>query len=104
MRMVTLDGRPAADGQPLFVAFVNSLHWDQGAPIELIGSDAQLAAWLAEQGLAALHPPAGSLPAVHRLRAHARAVTEALAAGRALPQADMAALTAALGAPSGQLA
>jgi predicted RNA-binding Zn ribbon-like protein len=102
MRVVTLDERAGADGQPLFVDFVNTLHWYEGVPIELIGTDADLAAWLAERGWAA-QPVAGSLPAVHRLRGHARAVTEALAQGRTLPAADMAALADALAAPPGHL-
>jgi predicted RNA-binding Zn ribbon-like protein len=103
MRLVTLDEPAAAAGQPLFVDFVNTLHWSEGAPIELIGTDAQLAAWLAEHGLGA-QGLAGRLPAVHRLRARARAVTEALATGRTPPVAAMAALEAALGAPPGHLA
>jgi predicted RNA-binding Zn ribbon-like protein len=102
MRLVTLDEPAAAAGQPLFVDFVNTLHWYEGAPIELLGTDAQLAAWLAEHGLPA-HHATGRLPTVHRLRGHVRAVTEALAAGRPPPEADMSALNAALGAPSGHL-
>src|ERR671925_87095 len=98
MRMVTLGG-PAAGRQPLFVDFVNTLHWYEGVPIELIGSDAELAAWLAEQGLPDQDLDA-CLPAVHRLREHARAVTEALAMGRTPPEADMAAVSAALAAPT----
>ena len=57
--------------QPLFVEFVNTLHWYEGAPIELIGSESDFAAWLLEQGL----PPAdvtGCLPDIHRLREHVR--------------------------------
>jgi predicted RNA-binding Zn ribbon-like protein len=104
MRLVTLDRGPvAASGQPLFVDFVNTLHWYEGAPIELIGTDAEFAAWLAERGLPAQHL-AGGLPAVHRLREHARAATEALAMGRTPPETDMAALEAALAAPTGHLA
>jgi predicted RNA-binding Zn ribbon-like protein len=103
MRLVTLDEAPGADGQPLFVDFVNTLHWYEGAPIELIGTDADLAAWLAEH-----HLPADDvdsrLPEVHRLREHARAVTEALASRRPLPDADLAALHGALSAPPGSLA
>ena len=97
-----LDG-PAAGGQPLFVDFVNTLHWYEGAPVELIGTDAEFAAWLAEHGLPAQHL-AGCLPAVHLLREHARAVTEALATGRTPPEVGMAALDAALTAPTGHLA
>jgi predicted RNA-binding Zn ribbon-like protein len=103
MRPVTLDAAPGAGGQPLFVEFVNTLHWYEGAPIELIADDAAFAAWLAEHGLPA-HDLAGSLPAVHRLREHLRAITEALAAGRPPLAADLAALEAALAAPTGQLA
>ena len=53
MRLVTLDAPPAARGQPLFVEFVNTLHWYEGLPIELIGDPAAFAAWLAEHGLPA---------------------------------------------------
>src|SRR5919199_1223755 len=81
MRVVTLDGLPGADGQPLFVDFVNTLHWYEGVPIELIGDDADFTVWLAERGLP-VHDVTGCLPAVHLLRGHARAVTEALAARR----------------------
>ena len=100
--MVTLDGLPGADGQPLFVDFVNTLHWYEGVPIELIGDDADFTVWLAERGLP-VHDVTGCLPAVHLLRGHARAVTEALAARRTPPEADIAALTAALAAPDGHL-
>ena len=102
MRLVTLEQASGADGQPLFVDFVNTLHWYEGAPIELIGTESEFAAWLVEHAL----PPddvAGCLPQIHRLRQHARALTEALAGRRALPDADMQALQAALAAPTGRL-
>jgi predicted RNA-binding Zn ribbon-like protein len=103
MRLVTLDGPVGAGGQPLFVDFVNTLHWYEGTPIELLGTDAEFAAWLAEHDLPAQHTT-GCLPTVHRLREQARAVTEALAVGRTPPEVDMAALEAALSAPPGHLA
>jgi predicted RNA-binding Zn ribbon-like protein len=103
MRLVTLNAPAVFGDQPLFVEFVNTLHWYEGAPIELIGSDAELATWLAEHDLPA-HDLAGRLPRVHRLRQHLRAVTEAVAVGQAPSQADMAALEAALAAPMGRLA
>jgi predicted RNA-binding Zn ribbon-like protein len=93
---------PTGAAQPLFIDFVNTLHWDEGVPIELIGTPAELAAWLADRAL----PAAGSqarLPALLELRAHARAVTEALATGRAVAPADLEALQRALAAPSGRL-
>jgi predicted RNA-binding Zn ribbon-like protein len=102
MRLVTLGERGAAGEQPLFVDFVNTLHWYEGAPIELIGSEAELAEWLAERGLAA-YDLSGSLPAIHALRDHTRGVTEALAAGRVPAKDDMAAVVAALAAPAGHL-
>src|SRR5690242_11380331 len=102
MRVVTLDEPARFDGQPLFVEFVNTLHWYEGAPIELIGTDSELAEWLVEHGLPA-DGVAGCLPAIHQLRAHVRGVTEALASHRPLPQADMQALEAALSAPTGSL-
>ena len=101
MRLVML-AEPAELGQPLFVDFVNTLHWYEGVPIELIGTDPDLAAWLAERGLPAQHLH-GCLPALHALRAHARAATEALATGRTPSRADMDALNAALGAPAGRI-
>jgi len=102
MRLVTLADAPGADGQPLFVDFVNTLHWYEGVPVELIGTDAELAAWLAEHNLPA-RQLAGCLPAFHELRERVRSIIQALAAGR-LPLADdVAALNAALAAPAGQL-
>jgi predicted RNA-binding Zn ribbon-like protein len=100
MQLVTL---ASAGGQPLFVEFVNTLHWYEGLPIELIGTPADFAAWLAEHGLS-VHDPAACLPAVQVLREHVRAVTEALAASRPPLDAELAAIQAALGAPRGQLA
>ena len=44
------------------------------------------------------------MPAVHLFREHVRAITEALAAGRAPVEADLAALESALAAPPGHLA
>jgi predicted RNA-binding Zn ribbon-like protein len=102
MRLVTLDEVPNADGQPLFVDFVNTLHWYEGAPIELIGSKSDFAAWLAERGLPATDLK-GSLPEVHRFREHLRGLTEALASRRALPPADLDALESALSGPTGTL-
>jgi predicted RNA-binding Zn ribbon-like protein len=102
MRLVTLDEVSAPDGQPLCVEFVNTLHWYEGAPIELIGSESDFATWLVEHGLPA-DALTGCLPDVHRLREHVRSVTAALASRRALPDADMAALQAALSAPAGSL-
>jgi predicted RNA-binding Zn ribbon-like protein len=103
MRMVTLEGAPGPGGQPLFVEFVNTLHWYDGAPIELIGSEADFAAWLAEHGLPA-DDLAGGLPSVHVFREHVRGITEALAARRPPLDADLTALDAALRAPLGHLA
>jgi len=102
MRLVTLDEVPNAEGQPLFVEFVNTLHWYEGAPIELIGTDSEFAAWLLEHGLPA-PDVAGYVPAIHRFREQVRAATEALASRRAVPDAPMAALEAALAAPTGSL-
>jgi hypothetical protein len=61
-----LDDAPDAVGQPLFIDFVNTLHWYEGVPIELIGNDADFGAWLVEHGVPA-QDATGSLPAVHRL-------------------------------------
>jgi predicted RNA-binding Zn ribbon-like protein len=102
MRLVTLDEAPRPDGQPLFVDFVNTLHWYEGAPVELIGTDADFAAWLVEHRLPADDMP-GCLPEIHRLREHIRGLTKALASGTPLPEADVAELQAALSAPVGSL-
>jgi predicted RNA-binding Zn ribbon-like protein len=102
MRVVTLGDAARDDGQPLFVEFVNTLHWYEGAPIELIGTDSELAEWLVEHDLPA-DDVAVCLPDIHRFRAHVRGVTEALASRRPLPQADIEALEAALSAPTGSL-
>jgi predicted RNA-binding Zn ribbon-like protein len=93
----------AGAAQPLFVDFVNTLHWYEGAPIELIGTHADLAAWLAEHALPPVELDVDDLPAVHALREHARAATVALAAAKAPADADLAALNAALAAPAGRL-
>jgi predicted RNA-binding Zn ribbon-like protein len=102
MRLVTLDEAPGPDGQPLFVEFVNTLHWYEGAPIELIGTDAEFADWLLEQHLPQ-YTATGCLPEVHRLREHVRGLTTALATNRPLLNEDIAALQAALSAPIGSL-
>src|SRR5690349_1726320 len=101
MRVVTLED-VRFDGQPLFLEFVNTLHWYEGAPIELIGTERDFAEWLLEHGLPA-DDVAGCLPDIHRFREHVRGVTEALASQRPLPHADMQALEAALAAPTGNL-
>jgi|tagenome__1003787_1003787.scaffolds.fasta_scaffold20494572_2 predicted RNA-binding Zn ribbon-like protein len=103
MRLVTLDDATDADGQPLFVEFVNTLHWYEGLPVELIGTDADFAAWLTEHALPT-YDVTGELPDVHVLREHVRAVIVALVNRRALPDADLAAVHAALAAPTGSLA
>ena len=102
MRLVTLDEPAAAAEQPLFLDFVNTLHWYEGAPIELIGTDADLATWLDERGLPVrdLH---GALPALHALRDHARAVTEALASASPPSAADLEAVMASLALPTGRV-
>jgi predicted RNA-binding Zn ribbon-like protein len=102
MQVVTLVEPDAADGQPLFVNFVNTLHWDAGEPIELIGTDREFAAWLAEHGLAD-QPVTGGLSAVHVLREHTRALVAALASAQSPHEADRAALDVALGTPVGHL-
>ena len=102
MRLVTLDEAPGADGQPLFVEFVNTLHWYEGAPVELIGTESDFATWLAEHALPT-SDLTGSLADVHRLRAHVRGVTEALANRHEIPQRAMDAVQAALSAPDGSL-
>jgi predicted RNA-binding Zn ribbon-like protein len=99
MQLVTLDEPPDAGGQPLFVDFLNTLHWYEGAPIELIGTQPDFAAWLAEHGLPA-DDLDGCLPDVHRLREHVRGITRALAAHQPLPEDDIDALQTALSSPT----
>jgi len=103
MRLVTLDALPGADGQPLFLDFVNTLHWYEGVPVELIGSVEDLATWLTERGLPASDSAAGLTPA-HVLREHVRTIVRALAGRRRPAAADLDALRVALAAPPGRLA
>lgn len=102
MQLVTLEEPAGAGGQPLFVEFVNTLHWYEGMPVELIGTEADFAAWCAEQHLP-VDNVTGWLPRVHRFRENVRGLTVALADRQALPEADLGALNAALGAASGNL-
>jgi predicted RNA-binding Zn ribbon-like protein len=97
-----LDDARGAVGQPLFIDFVNTLHWYEGVPIELIGNDADFGAWLVQHGVPA-QDATESLPAVHRLRGHVRAITEELTTGRMPAEPDLQALKAALAAPFGHL-
>jgi predicted RNA-binding Zn ribbon-like protein len=101
MPLVTITELPPA-GQPLFVDFVNTLHWYEGVPIELLGSDADLAAWAAEQ-----HLPSGdltgALPALCALREDLRAGIVALVAREPWPAAAASALDAALRGLDGHL-
>jgi predicted RNA-binding Zn ribbon-like protein len=101
MRVVTLSESPGV-AQPLFVDFVNTLHWDEGAPIELIGDQAGLAEWLADHSLPGDAQEAW-LPRLWLFREHARAITQALVAGQALAGADIEALKHALAEPSGRV-
>jgi predicted RNA-binding Zn ribbon-like protein len=102
MRLVTLADAASPDGQPLFLEFVNTLHWYEGAPVELIGTEADFADWSIEHGLPA-DDLTGRLPQIHQLREHVRGVTTALATNRPLPDGDLAALQAALSEPAGSL-
>src|SRR5436309_3004934 len=101
MRVVTLSEPPGAE-QPLFIEFVNTLHWDEGAPIELIGDAAGLAEWLAEHGLPGVAQETW-LTRLWVFREHVRAITQALVAGQPLAKRDVAALKQALAEPSGRL-
>jgi predicted RNA-binding Zn ribbon-like protein len=101
VRVVTL-ADAAGSAQPLFVDFVNTLHWYEGAPIELLGDAPALADWLADHALPTVAPEA-ALPALLSLRGHARAITEALATGRPPAPADLEALERALARPTGRL-
>jgi predicted RNA-binding Zn ribbon-like protein len=100
-RLVTMAEVPGAV-QPLFVDFVNTLHWDEGEPIELIGDLAGLAEWLAEHTLAGSVEDAW-LPAFWTLREHARAIIKAIVAGQAPADADVEALRQVIAEPTGRL-
>jgi predicted RNA-binding Zn ribbon-like protein len=91
------------DAQPLFVEFVNTLHWYEGTPVELIGTQSDFNTWLLEHDLPSDDDLTGYLPDVHRLREHVRGITEALASRRPMRDADLAALQGALSAPTGSL-
>ena len=94
--------RSAPDAQPLFVDFVNTLHWYEGVPIELIGDLPGANAWLAENGMPSL-PNDAALARLLAFRERARAVTEAVATGQSLDALDLAALNDALANASGHL-
>jgi predicted RNA-binding Zn ribbon-like protein len=110
-RLVTLAEPTGPERQPLFLEFVNTLHWDEGEPIEMIGDQAGLAEWLAEQRLptVALQGQPGAavaadwLPVLWSLREHARSITNALVVGQPLADADVNALTQTLAEPTGRL-
>jgi len=103
VRLVTLEKAawgPAAE--PLFLEFVNSLHWDDGIPMEELEDAAALAAWCAARELPA-EGREGELGALRSLREHARAIVERLATGRPLVLADLQAIGQVLGGPTGRL-
>ena len=100
MRVVTLTESPGAE-QPLFIEFINTLHWDEGAPIEVIGDQAGLAEWLAEHSLSSVALDSW-LPPLWSLREHVRAITEALIRAQPLPEDDLDALKRALAETGGR--
>jgi len=99
--VVTL-GESANGAQPLFVEFVNTLHWFDGAPVELLGDEPALSAWLAEHDLPTVIDSA-SLAHLLALRLHVRAMTEALAGGQPIAASDLDAVQRALAHPTGRL-
>src|SRR4051812_2988301 len=101
MRVVMLT-EPAGAEQPLFIEFVNTLHWDEGKPVELLGDQAGLAAWLAEHALPGVATDAW-LPPLWSLREHVRPIIRAIVAGERPADTDVEALTCALGEPGGRL-
>ena len=98
---MTITGQHDAE-QPLFVELVNTLHWDEGEPIELIGDRAGLAEWMEEHTLPGSVEDAW-LPAFRSLREHARSIVKAIVAGQPPANADIAALKQAVAAPTGRL-
>lgn len=101
-RRVTITETPGAE-QPLFVELVNTLHWDEGEPIELIGDRAGLAEWMQEHALPGTVEDAWLL-AFWSLREHARAIIKAVVAGQSPSVADVEALKQAIAEPPGRLA
>src|SRR5262245_36691603 len=101
-RLVTIGDRPDAE-QPLFVELVNTLHWDEGDPIELIGDRAGLAEWMEEHALPGTVEDAW-LPTFWSLREHARAIIKAVVAGQPPADADVEVLKQAIAEPCGRLA
>src|SRR4051794_38630566 len=100
MEVVTLQADAAA-AQPLFVDFVNTLHWYEGVPVELLGSDADLHTWVAEQHLPTPADLGAARPALLVLREHLRAGVAALVAREPMPDDAWTALQAALGGAPG---
>jgi predicted RNA-binding Zn ribbon-like protein len=97
----TSDPSPAAD-EPLFLAFVNTLHWDDGTPLEELTDDRALAEWSGSMGM-----PTEALDAqlarFVSLRAHLRSVVQQLARAQAPAPHDMDAVEQALSGPRAHL-
>jgi predicted RNA-binding Zn ribbon-like protein len=89
-------GRPA--DEPLFLAFVNSLHWDDGAPLEELSDERALAAWSRAHALPA-ESLEGHLAGFVSLRAHLRSIVERLSRGQTLRQRELTVLQEALSRP-----
>lgn len=100
--LVTFAEAPGGE-QPLFVEFVNTLHWDEGEPIELIGDRAGLAGWMEEHALSGTVEEAW-LPVFWSLREHARAIIKAVVAGQPPAEPDVQALKRVIAEPTGRLA
>ena len=79
-------GAAGPDGQPLFVDFVNTLHWYEGAPIELIGTECRPRHLARRARLARRDDVSAACPTLHRLREHVRAITKALASAGSRPR------------------
>ncbi len=94
-------GEPALD-------FLNTEIVRDGEPLDLLDAPESVAAWLAEGGLVssarAVAVTAAGLAAVKRLRAAVREVADALAEGRAVRQAAIAAIDEELRRGRGALA
>ena len=81
---------------------VNTLHWDDGVPLEEIGDESDLAAWCRRQALPA-DALQGRLPAFVALRADVRSIVEHLANGQAPVAVDVRAMNQVLERPRGSL-
>ena len=88
--------------EPLFLKFVNSLHWDEGTPMEELSDEKALVAWCSDHALPADYVT-GQLGPLTTMRTHCRSIVECLARGVQLVPDDIQAIEEAVRHPSGRL-